>query len=330
MAAILSLFLARFKPPSSHFSPSTEKPPDKIKESTKVPASLSSTMIEQLQHQSPDKIKGVLILTQPRSGSTLLGEIIKLYAQIFYLFEPREKNWTAKRHQFISCDKMMPFFNCKFLYNDFEAVKASFWASQKTSLIQIDPSKELLSRSKFAKTQDYVYEICKQRIVAIKSIGNCTTFPASLMHEQNYYRIIHLIRDPRAVMNSRLEIAWTNTTTIRRHSKEMCDKILQKASLPIPKLTVLYEELVKNPLELSTKIHQYIGWTGTEQQSITKKYINKHMSIAKSNANPFSTFKNASAVVDAWTHKLSPALQKIVESECEEVLRVYYKYIKLE
>ncbi len=49
------------------------------------------------------------------------------------------------------------------------------------------------------------------------------------------------------------------------------------------------------------------------------------MTLAESDTKPFTTFRNASAVTDAWTHELSPDLQKIIEAECKEVLRVYYK-----
>ncbi len=297
------------EPSSAQISPTSPKPPPTT----------------QLPHQAPSKIKGILLLTQGRSGSTLLGQIIQLYPEIFYLFEPREKKWSIENRKYVSCENMMPYFNCSFLYADLASLRASFWAQHLTSLKNIDPSFQLLSKN-FTKAQDNVYEVCAQKTVAIKTIGRCIALPPSIINDKSNYRIIHLIRDPRAVMHSRLKIKWTHSTDLRRHSKEMCEKVMNKAKLPVPKLTIIYEDLVQNPFQIATKVHEYIGWAGTEQESSTKRYIKKHMTNAKSEAYAFSTYKNAT-VMDAWTRNLTQEDRNIIESECKEVLRVYYKVV---
>ena len=175
---------------------------------------------------SVDNSTNVILLTYMRSGSTLLGEVFKSSPDVFYFYEPfrvlekRLSNSTSYRNLEILKTKdftrhllklMKELFDCN-LAASFIPISNPDWfktgnlralvymSSFSQNLREIMNSKELLD-AEIAKCRAAKLRVIKTiRVNGFESIWDEVQSGANI-------KVIHLIRDPRGVQNSRLRLA---------------------------------------------------------------------------------------------------------------------------
>ncbi|XP_042886800.1 uncharacterized protein LOC122262748 [Penaeus japonicus] len=151
-------------------------------------------------------------------------------------------------------------------------------------------------------------------------------------------RVVHLVRDPRGVVNSRLKMPWCSGRTCRDMSN-ICRAANHDAQTSqefrnrFPKQYLLqrYEDLVDDPYMQTRKIFEFLDLPLVEALAV---YIEEHMNtVAKRNeqgddytyAAQFSTFRNSSTVSTRWRLALGTEKVHEIQSLCRPALR-YYGY----
>ena len=148
-------------------------------------------------------------------------------------------------------------------------------------------------------------------------------------------KIIHLIRDPRAIVLSRIKsnhsrfrsmVFMSNTLKQMGEAKYLCLKmysdIMERRELelkyPNVFLEVKYESIAANPIGYATKIYGHIHESLPE--SLTEWLHNA--THADVDGNAFSTVrKSSSTTANAW--KSDPLLEKkVIDVRCEELLQL--------
>lgn len=196
------------------------------------------------ENKTQNQNKKVLLVAQYRSGSTLISSIFDLHPFISYLFEPLILAPTSatKTEKLKILKNLM---NCKFPENSLsiaEYVKKNYDNLLRPDRSNIDCLKDCIKfnfcfkylMSMFSENQLEVEEwpeychkskISAAKVIRIDSLQDLFE-PANKV--KNYYKIIYLIRDPRAIYNSRSRLHILTDHYGRIYDQaledELCDK----------------------------------------------------------------------------------------------------------
>lgn len=122
---------------------------------------------------------------------------------------------------------------------------------------------------------DILSMVCKSSSIRVMKI--LRIYPHMLkqfMHEDKSVKIVHLIRDPRAIIDSREKtFQRVQTNNLYRSARYLCTKMVVDVS-EIKQLkktyskrvhTLVFEHLVQNPLSVAVAVFEYLGFLFSEK-----------------------------------------------------------------
>ncbi|KFV06033.1 Carbohydrate sulfotransferase 3, partial [Pterocles gutturalis] len=195
----------------------------------------------------------VLLMATTRTGSSFVGEFFNQQGSIFYLFEPL---WHIERTV------------------TFEPGGANAVGS---ALVYRDVLKQLLLCDLY---------ICKQH-VALKTVRiRQLEFLQPLVEDPRLdVRIIQLVRDPRAVLASRMVAFSGKYETWKKWASE------REAPLQVE------EDVARAPLQKAEEMYRFAGLPLTPQ---VEEWIGKNTQAPRDGSDIYSTRKNSSEQFEKW------------------------------
>lgn len=325
------------------------------------------------QHKSYDSAASdpkvhVLLLSSWRSGSSFLGQVFSQHPSVFYLMEPAWHVWTtmkksgARTLRMAVRDLMRSVYQC-----DFSVMDSYMLENRKTSsLFMWYQSRALCSppvcfQAPFGQISDA--SKCQEECVSLdfdKVEKACEIYSHVVLKETRFFelesiypllqdpnldlRIVHLVRDPRAVYRSREESALSlkmdNAIVLEqrvvpeaeeqyRVMQEICQshmRISETATQNPPQFLkgryklVRYEDVTRNPLQEIRDIYDFVGLKMTNEM---EAWIDK-MTHGKGKGNAGNAFdvisRNASQVSQAWRTMLPHNKVKRIQELCKEAM----------
>lgn len=307
----------------------------------------------------------VLLLSSWRSGSSFLGQVFSQHPSVFYLMEPGWHVWTklknsgARALRMAVRDLFRSVFQCDFsvmeaYLPEHHNVSSLFMWSHSRALCS-PPACPLTQRDNFSN-QTLCFQRCKSQ--GLQGVGRaCGTYSHVVLKEVRFFeleslysllqdpsldlRIIHLVRDPRAVVRSREQSAKAflsdNAVVLEQRSippaevqyqvmQEICrshvrinERAVQK---PPPFLKgrykmVRYEDVARNPLKEISSMYEFVGLDMTEK---LRKWIYTltHGKGKGSGKEAFKiTSRNAADVSQAWRTVLPYNKVKRIQEVCK-------------
>jgi hypothetical protein len=138
-------------------------------------------------------------------------------------------------------------------------------------------------------------------------------------------KIIYLVRDPRAVIQSRISLNLVDDQNVAEESSQLCDRMEKDAEL-IEKSRnknriqiVQYEHFAKNTVSIAKDIFKFLDY-GIDPDVL--QWI-KANSVRSVNRNPFSTSRNSERSINKWISKISSETAKQIDKVCD---KLYNKY----
>ncbi|XP_063791821.1 carbohydrate sulfotransferase 6-like [Pseudophryne corroboree] len=310
----------------------------------------------------------VLVVSSWRSGSSFLGQIFNHHNDVFYLFEPGHPTWmkfqqeSAELLHYPVRDLLRSLFTCDvsplqhYLPNGGKRVSEFRFFAESRALCTppacsaFIPSEGYDRLSCFQRCRntsfDKMAEICRTyshvvmktvRILDLSVLLPLFRDPALDL------RILHLVRDPRAVALSRksfslriedkivlkneINLTITNITT----SKVM-EKIC-KSQVAINKLArtsqtlrgrymaIRHEDLTSKPVQSLEQIYKFSGLPLTKE---LKEWIYNVTHEEIKDKNGFMTFsKMSSKVNQRWRTALDFGLVQQIQHSCEPAMEVF-------
>lgn len=311
----------------------------------------------------PGKVH-VLLLSSWRSGSSFLGQVFSQHPSVFYLMEPAWHVWTtlqrpgARALRMAVRDLLRSTFHC-----DFSTMEAYLPPQHNVSnLFMWSHSRALCSPPACALTPrgQFSNQTACNRHCSVRGLAGvehaCHTYSHVVLKEVRFFeleslypllqdpaldlRIVHLVRDPRAVLRSREESSKSFTSDsalvleqrnvsaldVQYHvMQEICRshvRIKDRAlHTPPPFLEgryklVRYEDLARNPLEEIKSIYKFVGLEMTTglQDWIYQVTHGKGKGTKK---EAFQiTSRNAVDVSQAWRTMLPHSKVRRVQDVC--------------
>ncbi|XP_045208977.2 carbohydrate sulfotransferase 1-like [Mercenaria mercenaria] len=302
----------------------------------------------------------VLILTYMRSGSSLTGDILQHSQGSFYVFEPLRslcphncssiilRNLVyangSKRTTPISFNKtsysiLHNWFNCSITELPSVGLLDVFldkgWKTQLFFPCYVGFILKTMNHSyAIEECARQLGDICERSPIRIvKTIRARLNYVKYLLDDFPNLKIIHVVRDPRATLwsQSHFHMCLADGGGRYRCSKNLCgrmeDDIAESHRLsktyPNRIMTLKYEDLAKQPIEISQKMYDFISVPMTSE---TKMYVyNKTKAGNKNDCEICSTRANSSAHIDYWKHFIDPDFLDIINTRCDFVLR-HFQY----
>ncbi|XP_060893133.1 carbohydrate sulfotransferase 6-like [Labrus mixtus] len=308
----------------------------------------------------------VLLLSTYRSGSSFMGEVFNQHPSVFHFMEPAWHVWNSlQKHgaqvlRMAVRDFLRSIFQC-----DFSVMDAYLPNSQRVSdfylwrrsralcsppVCSLTPRNQMSNESQCSKVcgghdLQLVQEACgtyshvvfkEVRIFELESLYPLFQDPSLDL------RIIHLVRDPRAVLRSREHVSGnlaTDSAIIleQRHipaaevqfqvMQEVCRshvRIIERATLEPPPFLkgrykmVRYEDIARNPLKEINAVYEFVGLKMTTELA---KWIYSLTHGIQTDKLPFNVgSRNAYKISEAWREVLSHNRVKQIQELCQEAM----------
>ena len=287
--------------------------------------------------------KNLIILSLGRGGSSFLGSLFDKNPLVMYCFEPlypvtdkvfkvnlvRGKN-EPKNYREVFIRVIDSFFQCDFSNFDnatLSAFSKSEWHRGRSTALSKKHLPKLSNTSLSKACQTYNYTVIKilSGRLPNKTIQNLKYF----FQQQKQYdvKLVHLVRDPRAVVNSRVKLKWMKNhldPSFHKNVQRICEPTLQNVRLglltPPPWLknrfkVIRYEDLVVNTVKVTQELYKFVGFEWSD--SVDKWIIAQGKNTKQKGA--YSLFRNASAAIHGWKNAPKPFI-KAVEDACGDLM----------
>lgn len=318
--------------------------------------------------------KHILLMATTRTGSSFVGEFFNQQGNIFYLFEPL---WHIERtvtfesmganavgsaivyrdvlQQLLLCD-LYTLENFISPAPEDHLTRFMFRRGSSKSLCE-DPVCTPFVKKAFEKyhcknrrcgplNMTLAMEACLNKDhVAIKAVRiRQLEFLKTLVEDPRLdMRIIQLVRDPRAVLASRMVAFSGKYESWKKWALEgaapipedevqklrgNCDNIRLSAELGLrqPKwlqgryMLIRYEDIARFPLQKAKEMYKFAGITLTSQ---VEEWIIKNTQASQDNSGIYSTQKNSSEQFEKWRFSIPFKLAQVVQEVCEPAMRLF-------
>ena len=304
----------------------------------------------------------VLIIAHGRTGSSFLGQIFNSHPDVFYIYEPLITfQLTSMRNSnlygYATMRLLRDIFNCRFKQQtEFLSFMSHFHLNRFSSRALTLPYCKNITNV----TNNRTYIHCKDLDPLITSLSCALhghTVVKILAHRLPFLevdrlaplfssgggklKIVHLMRDPRAVIASMDRVGWslnksaintaaTNFPLFTTLVQKFCSSMIQslrfalsaEGRLPDHYTLLRYEDLVSSPLNASQELFDFAGIPMSDQ---VKKYLvnSANQSRDRGYTHEYGTLRNnASNLVDTWRTRLSMEAVRAVETHCWPVLEI--------
>ena len=304
----------------------------------------------------------VLIIAHGRTGSSFLGQIFNSHPEVFYIYEPLiifqiTSMRNSSLYEYATTRLLRDIFNCRFKQQkEFLSFMSHFQLNRFSSHALTSPYCKNITNARNNRTHIH----CKDLDPLITSLSCALhghTVVKILAHRFPFLevdrlaplsssgggklKIVHLMRDPRAVIASMDRVGWslnksaintatTNFPLFTTLVHKFCSSMIQslrfalsaEGRLPDHYTLLRYEDLVSSPLNVSQELFDFVGIPMSDQ---VKNYLvnSANQSRDRGYTHEYGTLRNnASNLIDAWRTGLSVEAVRTVELHCWPVLEI--------
>ena len=148
-------------------------------------------------------------------------------------------------------------------------------------------------------------------------------------------RLLHVVRDPRASINSRIKLKWLPEFhspnfegKVRRYCKAIIKNIEFGRALGVSVKhkykVILYRDIAARPIDTAREIFKFAGLNFSEKtlRWITSMTNPKNTTLIKKFSSPYSLMRDSEANIDKWQSESPPQRSRIIERICQPLLEL--------
>ncbi|XP_076439641.1 carbohydrate sulfotransferase 6-like isoform X2 [Babylonia areolata] len=293
-----------------------------------------------------------------RSGSSMTGSLFNSHPDVFYWYEPmhslgaRHKRinsdmdlWTSK-YQFSTSDEatgnVTALLSCDIQHVYWEGLMDNFmsWGAGTAAFKDCfkKASRDLVikgSRSQWDRCVGNLTAACLRdyRVVAMKTIRFRMSRALELMKNDPNLKVLHLVRDPRGILESRRMIGYANFSNLEAEAANLCKDIAEDLNIfqSLKKeeqvlknryLLARYEDIARSPVLAIKFLFHFIGM---EPSEAVMKFVQKVSRSAPGTRKLCLTCKavksNSTTRSLAWRKVVRLQDVRVISEQCAQVMR---------
>ena len=305
--------------------------------------------------------RSLIIFGHDRSGTTFISAMFAKDPQIFLVYEPL---WITQRWRFYEphyrCNRselqvVSSIVACNFTRSSVSKKFLSYVSAPWTGALPVnifktpkfcnktgDSKKDCPELGKHPEFVDHVcntkykHSVVKASPVRLPEEALSNLVPRVLLENPDIdIRVIHIVRDPRGNINSRINIGWMKdypNPNLGPTAKKLCDSIvinlhhadrtLKDLKLKHKYKLVLYQQIAEDPLGTAKDIYDFAGF---KMPLETERWIMKTTKPSKEKLKkelqkPYSTVRNATGNADKWKQDAFYKRNRLIESQCKTLM----------
>ena len=321
-----------------------------------------------------EKKTNVLIIAQGRSGSSFLGQLFNQHSDVLFLYEPlynleqvEQKDSirgnSPQEYNRLATTYLQDILTCSFRNEKYLAFMSRLGHFRFSSRVLKSPPfchpkaqkenlSDIISQGLCdSLTKDELERTCrKHKLSVIKLLSHriphqrISYLLTNLSSESYNLIVIHLVRDPRAVINSMWKNGWISHADATDGSlypyspsdqqfhwfvQKICNDTITNVNFGIDFVPrnrvkyklVKYEDFVQKPQQIAKIVYNF---TGLKMSSKIEKWIYEatHPKSSEDTDDPYSTRKDPRFVVSSWKTELDNYTRKVVEKYCSPILNM--------
>lgn len=225
-----------------------------------------------------------IVTSNFRSGSSFVGDFIQSVPGTFYHFEPllnarvkfnlaRYTNRIRRIIKFLKC-------NLTHLQDYFEHEKKQKYLFKQTRVLEDITDKELLLNYKFIDKVCQIYPFQGMKVMKIELEGFKRIFEKNELN----VKVILLVRDPRAVMNSLNTVGWCKEEFGCTDAQNYCDSLVREyytakrfiKFYPNYLRIIRYEDFLEDVMTMGRKVMDFYELPFTMK---TRSFLLEHTTV---------------------------------------------------
>ena len=297
------------------------------------PVSLDFSWVIEKKTRAEEEVKGqrkVILLGSPRTGSTLLGELLASHSQTSYFMEPLfammplgQLDWNYVLEGKIERGEV-PLAAVT-------ALMEGIFSCDQTVIQRLED----WSRVPHTSVSSVPVSVCRssQNLLA-KVVRLHGVQAGAVVSQVEEVKVVHIVRDPRGVTASlrAQQEEWGERTGEDYCRNLLADIALENQLGPERYIRVRYEDLVEDPMKVLERIGAFLGVAVTEEmrEAVGVRMFGKKdgtevpvtNSLAASNTTEYySTVRGPGHRHDSWRQRLRPEDISVLEcGVCGEVM----------
>ncbi|KAL7647167.1 UNVERIFIED_CONTAM: hypothetical protein RMT77_002425 [Armadillidium vulgare] len=278
------------------------------------------------KYRNDSDVKIILLWTQIRSGSRFTGELLSIGSSTFYIDEPiAELRQSATRNmKTINISTFLDdILHCNYRkYREYYQIRELFLHTHTKEIFTMK-SKNILSGDlllgfdeEFCKTSKY--RLCR---IVIPSLRYSET-----LLEDEKYKLIFLIRDPRAISNSKENLNEMRKTELV-YQQNPCKKLYfdlmwylkLRKRYPDRLMHIYYEDLASNTKERVKEMYRFIGLPYT---NLVEGMMMQKTNFEPQSWDPYSTLRVSTERTYKWRFEMSFEAVKDIQKKCRRTFKI--------
>ncbi|XP_052760542.1 carbohydrate sulfotransferase 3-like isoform X2 [Mya arenaria] len=291
----------------------------------------------------------VLILTYMRSGSSLTGDILQQSRGAFYVYEPIHSiRWEDRTENWTYPDAPTKLVTPKTVHSERVDVLYRLICDLKNVPDRVLQS-GFLGRGMLTQKLQPCVEASKKthnktegtRACILNLQNACQASPLRVLKTIRFdmeqarnlsvlipdLKIIHLVRDPRATLKSQAAVGECKGFEQQQCAERFCamveDNIVRADSISKSSrnriFTLRYENLAKNPIQVSKELYKFGDGSFTKQ--IEDYIFNITSAGRKDDCIICTTRGNSTEHIDNWKTTMNKTFVKIIQNRCNYLLK---------
>ena len=321
-------------------------------------ASVSQHLSELHTSTKPERRRSLVIFGDDRSGTTFLTRMFGEDPDIFTVYEPLwvTRNWLRSepnRNQTRDVvDVVSALMTCRFAKNPtamkFLSHTSKKWApglfknpflappvcSHVDQEKRTCPSPETVPELvESACSTHHKHSVIKVAIVRVPDRKLSNFFPQVILENPDTeIKVLHVVRDPRGSVNSRIKLHWINDFQASHFfvlPRDTCEGILQNVKfgkslqgmLKERYKLIRYKDVASSPVKTALEIYKFAGFEMPESlvRWIVKATNPSEEELKNESKKAFSSVRNATANAEKWREESPIERIRIIERECSEL-----------
>ena len=308
--------------------------------------------------KKPKKRRSLVIFGDDRSGTTFLTHLFSEDPDIFSVYEPLwiTRDWSrAKAGRNLTKDVrdvISALMSCHFIDKPtalkFLASTSKKWApglfknpfqsppicnktnEEKKSCPDPATIPKVIEE---ACSRHFKHSVTKVAIVRVPERKLSNIFPQIIYdNPDTEIRLLHVVRDPRGSINSRINLRWINdfqSPHFFHQPRATCEGITQnvkygaslEGSLKQHYKMVRYKDIASSPVKTAQEIYTFAGFEMPESliHWIVQTTNPSKEALLQESKKAFSSVRNATANVEKWRREAPIERTRIIERECSEL-----------